>query len=421
MFKSLCYSSYYDMKKNNILPFLTLLLLITIPLLPSDVCSSSFETTSTLGGLLGVEPAPDLLSNVIDVDKIVNWLVARLNPQLEKKEIRTSKARLHYCLSIEEAFWAIATLKLLNARPLRTYEIISIVQCYQKMDGGFNFGDDWSFSGADQANMSSFLVDTYYAVIILDMLGARPAEVEKCISYIRSLQQGDGGFFPQPDPSWWDGLQNTRMAVLALKTLGSTLVDSNKCREYIRYFQEEPGLPWYVSGRAGMFGNRWKDAVFAEIEDTYNAILALKALGCNLTHADECATSLRSLQLDDGGIYDSSKSGLEDTHYCVAALWALQSKPADSKACARYILEWFPRDFEDLPPSSSDIWWTLRTFYHLTFGLTVLANAEPNVFVGPPFPRDALTLFISLATVSVITVAIVGYLRNRRRQSLHKS
>ena len=123
-----------------------------------------------------------------------------------------------HCLADKEAHLAhthhaISCLQLIGFRFSNPYKSIQFLQACQTPDGGFRWSPEKSAPGND-----ADLYYTWCAVSALEQLGARPEDAGKCVRWIQSLQNEDGGFGDKP--GWRSRLYSTYYAVEALEMLG---------------------------------------------------------------------------------------------------------------------------------------------------------------------------------------------------------
>jgi len=108
--------------------------------------------------------------------------------------------------------YAILTLKSLKSEVLNAEKCIKWLQDCQTNEGGFKYNPD--------SKVSSNQADVWYtwsAIRALKALGAKPKNTKKCIAWLNSLQNYDGGFGDRP--KWKSRLYSTYYAVSALHNL----------------------------------------------------------------------------------------------------------------------------------------------------------------------------------------------------------
>lgn len=81
-------------------------------------------------------------------------------------------------------------------------KVVRYVSIRQNDDGGYSFAQ-----GGD-----SSVEDTYYAIMILKMLGVKPLNEDRTVAFLKRMQRGDGGY---------DSVKVAYYAVKTLKELGS--------------------------------------------------------------------------------------------------------------------------------------------------------------------------------------------------------
>jgi len=115
--------------------------------------------------------------------------------------------------NVLNTWWSLYTLKILGENNTSQNQIITWLQSCQLKDGGFTHQPHPQIAGNDE------VVYTWAAVKSLELSGAKPANLKGCIKYLLSLRNTDGGFGNRP------GLPSTPMstyyAIDALKTLNA--------------------------------------------------------------------------------------------------------------------------------------------------------------------------------------------------------
>jgi len=116
-------------------------------------------------------------------------------------------------------YHAVMALQTLGLDVPRRDACIAFIQACQTPDGGFR----WSPTQGAHSNQADAWY-TWAAVRALDALGAnKPREPDRCVAWINSLQNPDGGFGDRP--GWDSRLYSTYYAVHALQILTG---DANK-------------------------------------------------------------------------------------------------------------------------------------------------------------------------------------------------
>lgn len=108
-------------------------------------------------------------------------------------------------------YWSLYALHILGKENILQDETIHWLQSSQLKNGGFTHQPSPEIGGSDD------VAYTWAAVKALQLLSAKPVNIESCIHYLLSLRNNDGGFGNRP------GLPSTPMstyyAIDALKTL----------------------------------------------------------------------------------------------------------------------------------------------------------------------------------------------------------
>ncbi|MUH37003.1 hypothetical protein D9O36_14220 [Zobellia amurskyensis] len=107
---------------------------------------------------------------------------------------------------------AVLTLKSLESDVFNAQDCVKWLQSCQAEDGGFKYSPESS----DVANQSDVWY-TWAALKALKALGSEPKNVKKCIEWLNSLQNYDGGFGDRP--GWNSRIYSTFYAVSALSDL----------------------------------------------------------------------------------------------------------------------------------------------------------------------------------------------------------
>jgi hypothetical protein len=141
-------------------------------------------------------------------------------------------------------------------------EFVAYLDSRRRANGSFN--NTPASDGGD-----GHVISTWWGLQALEVLGRGQEKREETIAWLRDCQLPNGGFTFQPKPEFGgvDDVAYTRAAVRALKQLGATPKDSTKCVAYLHS----------LANSDGGFGDRpgWLSNPMA----TYHALDALEALG----------------------------------------------------------------------------------------------------------------------------------------------
>lgn len=159
---------------------------------------------------------------VINPDYAKDYIIRRQAPgggfvDDVRQDPEPEDAKAHIIISWD----AIMTLTALGLPVPNRDACVAWIQSCQTSSGGFR----WSPVSSDHSNKEDVWY-TWAAVLALDALDARPKDVEGCVQWINSLQNGDGGFGDRP--AWNSRLYSTYYAVHAFEVL------TGNAREAIR-------------------------------------------------------------------------------------------------------------------------------------------------------------------------------------------
>jgi len=125
---------------------------------------------------------------------------------------------------VMNTWWGLQALRILGGHEERRAEAIAWLQGCQRENGGFTFQPQPEFGGVDD------VAYTRAAVRSLQLLGAKPRDAQRCVSYIRSLVTADGGFSDRA--GWQSNPLATYYALDALDALSElSALDSAGARD----------------------------------------------------------------------------------------------------------------------------------------------------------------------------------------------
>ncbi|MFH1762478.1 MAG: prenyltransferase/squalene oxidase repeat-containing protein, partial [bacterium] len=142
-----------------------------------------------------------------------NWLENHIVAWVNNFPAPPDRPAADYPSHLIETYAAVKILLKLGSDLPRSNEIINFVQSCQNSDGGFKYSPTDSFG-----NYSDIWY-TWAAVTTLADLGAEPVNKDKCISWIESCHNIDGGYSDKP--SYYSRLEATFYAVDALNLLNA--------------------------------------------------------------------------------------------------------------------------------------------------------------------------------------------------------
>ena len=114
---------------------------------------------------------------------------------------------------VASTWWALQALEVLGRGQEKREETIAWLRDCQLPNGGFTFQPKPEFGGLDD------VAYTWAAVRALKQLGASPKDSSKCVAWLHSLANGDGGFADRP--GWLSNPMATYYALDALEALGA--------------------------------------------------------------------------------------------------------------------------------------------------------------------------------------------------------
>ncbi len=128
---------------------------------------------------------------------------------------------------------AVMTLRALGQPVPRAEACAAWIRSCQTPAGGFR----WSPTRTDASNQADVWY-TYAAVLALKSLGSAPQDAERCLAWLNSLQNPDGGFGDRP--GWPSRLYSTYYAVHAIAALAG---DAKRGIRPKRAVRSEPEIP----------------------------------------------------------------------------------------------------------------------------------------------------------------------------------
>ena len=205
--------------------------------------------------------------------------------------------------AVYSTFWAVAALRELGAPvpdSARVVEWTGSMQDTRVLRGGFRLSvDNWNFSSPAGA---------YYAVRILDLLGARPKRPAEVKKFLLSSygQEADGGFELGHGDNWnnfdhYSLMEDTYMAVCALELLGMPLGDSDTSRAA---FPASDCAKWVASvqnpdggfARVGVTDQTPLRSP-SEMRATWQAVKTLELLGCEVPRPADPVQPVNEVQV----------------------------------------------------------------------------------------------------------------------------
>ncbi len=114
---------------------------------------------------------------------------------------------------VMNTWWGLQAQRILGGHDERKAETIAWLQAGQRENGGFTFQPNPEFGGVDD------VAYTRAAARSLQLLGAKPREERRCVTYIQSLMTADGGLSDRP--GWLSNPLATYYALDALDALSA--------------------------------------------------------------------------------------------------------------------------------------------------------------------------------------------------------
>ncbi|MBN2289982.1 MAG: hypothetical protein JXQ83_11670 [Candidatus Glassbacteria bacterium] len=240
-------------------------------------------------------------------DRLVAWLQARQQPDggfLEADDYYNGKELPWGSQSaLEPTYWAVRSLQLLEARPLRPEAAGEFIRARRSETGGYDAWE-YAFGAAPEG-----LYTTFWAVGALEALGLPVPGIEKTLSWVRSMQdtEGDRGGFSLSSDDWrYSSAAGCYYAMRLLDLLGGAPQRPGRVREFLLSdYGQEPDGGFEVGHHQG-----WRQNHYSRTEDTYYGVYALKLLGTPLSDLDssrakrprmDCIAWLSARQNPDGG------------------------------------------------------------------------------------------------------------------------
>lgn len=122
---------------------------------------------------------------------------------------------------VMNTWWGLQALRILGGPEERKTDLVAWLQACQRENGGFTFQPQPEFGGVDD------VAYTRAAVRSLQLLGAKPRDAQRCVTYLRGLVTADGGFSDRPN--WLSNPLATYYALDALDALSALdAVDSSR-------------------------------------------------------------------------------------------------------------------------------------------------------------------------------------------------
>jgi len=238
---------------------------------------------------------------------------------------------------------------------VNTRSIVHYVLERQNKDGGYTF-----CRGAE-----SNAQDTYYAIEILQMLGAQPRNVEKTLRFLQELQHNDGDF------------DSVKVAYYVIQSLSHT-----------RHLPAKPLGRLYQSFEAIFAGLEHPDTyvdveIVSEIESIHLTVELLKGLDFSID-AERATNLILSLRNSDGSFGSKRHSRIASTYHALKALKILDHEVEASGETLSWIrrCEVSTGGFVSSPESSTMY---MEDIYYGVKALEVLNEC-------PKYPRETLSL-----------------------------
>ncbi len=176
-----------------------------------DYKDGLFFDVSTLWYMVGAIRLLD--GNVSNKEYVTNYLNAR---QAENggfvDDVTANPLPTNSKANLITTGHAVLTLKSIDVEIMNAKKCIQWLQSCQTKQGGFKYNPD----SKEQSNHADIWY-TWMAIKTLKALNAKPKNVQKCIEWINSLQNDDGGFGDMPQ--WNSRIYSTYYAVSALDEL----------------------------------------------------------------------------------------------------------------------------------------------------------------------------------------------------------
>ena len=199
-----------------------------------------------------------------------NWNI-QFKPRKNYLELRDYKKG--YFFDIPSLWHMLGAIELLDGSVSNIYYIENYLKKRQAKNGAFV--DDVTDSPTP-TNIETNVIITSYAILTLNSLGMEIPYAEKCIEWIQSCQTDEGGFRYSPDSkesSNHSDVWYTWSAIKALKVLNAKPKNPEKCIQWLNSLQNYDGGFGDIPG--------WKSRIYS----TYYAVSTLEDLTGNATSA----------------------------------------------------------------------------------------------------------------------------------------
>ena len=255
-------------------------------------------------------------------------------------------------------FDGLAALQILGAAADFPAAAVTFLRGLQNADGGF---------GLNAGNLTSRTAYTMDVLEDLKALGSSASNPSAASTFLLGNQLGNGGFVENPlDPL--EGIHTTYFAARALHILGTP-------------FNEPQALAFALavvpSENDGGFGDH--PGMTSNVRFTFDAVFALNALGRRPLDPAGAAAYLLSLENADGGFGAAGLSSAESTSRALAALQVLGEPIPRPENASRFLRSLQNGDggFASAPGGASTVTYT----YRAVVGLDVLGD-RPNSTAG---------------------------------------
>lgn len=187
--------------------------------------SSLWHMISAIKSLDGTITNPEYIGDYINKRQLKNGsfvddVTDNPNPSIREPHVVTT-------------YNAVMALSNLKISVLNRKECIQWLQSCQTADGGFK----WNPKSESHSNQSDVWY-TWAAIKALNTLGAKPSNSEKCVEWLNSLQNYDGGFGDRP--GWDSRLYSTFYAVQSLDILTGNATSAITTKHIIKKHEEIP-------------------------------------------------------------------------------------------------------------------------------------------------------------------------------------
>ncbi len=262
--------------------------------------------TSRTGMALEALEALGALESLPQRDSLVAWLQAR-----QQKDGGFLESESYLCgkelpwgtkSALEPTYWALHTLRMLDAAPTEPEAAYTFVTGRQKESGGYD-AYEYCFGASPDA-----LFSTFWALGALRELGRAVPDSARTLEWVLDQQETEdrrGGF--ALDMDWHYGsVAGSYYGMKCLELLGGWPRHPERLRQFLlgMYGQEPDG------GFECGHGQGWSQDHFSRTEDTHAAVSVMHLLGQPLADRDhsraplprtDCVRWLGSVQNADGG------------------------------------------------------------------------------------------------------------------------